>query len=174
MTISMKLDAPAVRKLIEDEEFRLDLQAAVIAEVVRGLFDKAVPNVMREMIDSAFKDQRDTLKKIVAEDTEFRSRLDRSLEALVQSIRAGTNIYMTQRALSEEAKRLIDNHVKQKITDEVDKRKGEMDERVDAMILRFEKRFEAEIEGKIEKMDKAYYDIAHRAIMEKFVAFYTK
>jgi len=175
MSVTMKLDAPAVRKLIADDEaFTLELQSAVLQEIVRGMFDKSIPATMRDVIDSAFKDHQETLKEVIASDVEFRAQLDSALSGLVQSIRNSTVGYGMQRVLDEEAKRMIDQHVNQKITEAVDRHKETLSDKVDALILRLEQRFEKEIEANLSRMDENYHQIAYQEIMKKFVAFSTK
>jgi hypothetical protein len=174
MSITMKLDTPAVRALIkEDEKFALELQAAVIAEIVRGMFDKSVPGELKKVIDGACTDQLQLVKKALEDDQNFRNYTDKAIKALVQSIRNGSVGYLQQRVLTDEVKRLIDAHITSQIAEPIEAHKEEMGRKVDAMIMRMEQRFEQEIEGKIAKMDKAYYDIAYRTVMEKFVSFAT-
>ena len=172
MSITMKLDAPAVRSLIKDDEkFSLELQQAVINEVIKGLYNNATPNAIREMIDIACADRKQAIVNAVQGDVGFRVHVDQALSAMVQSIRSSTNSYTVQRTLSEEVKRMIGNHISQLVEDEVEKRKEALGVSADEMIARMERKFEAEIERKLGMMDRAYQEIARRKIMEKIDAF---
>lgn len=174
MSVTMKLDAPAVRALIKDDEkFELELQAAVIAEIVRGMYDKSTPSVIRDVVDTTFKTQRQALVDAVQADVGFRAHVEKTMSSMVQSIRSSTNSYTTQKTLNDEVKRMINNHIASLVEEQVNKQKDALNASVEAMIMRFEHKFEAAIAGKIERMDKSYHDIAYRAVMEKFAAFAT-
>lgn len=172
MSITMKLDAPAVRSLIKDDEkFSLELQQAVINEVIKGLYNNATPNAIREMIDTACADRKQAIVNAVQGDVGFRAHVDSVMSAMVQSVRASTNSYTVQKTLSDEVKRMINNHIAQLVEDEVGKRKEALNVSVEAMVERLERKFEAEIERKLGMMDQTYQEIARRKIMEKIDAF---
>ena len=168
----MKLDAPAVRALIKDDEkFSLELQQAVINEVVGRIYDKSIPTALRDMIDTACADRKQAIVNAVQADVGFRAHVDSVMSAMVQSIRASTNSHQVQKSLSDEVKRMIGNHISQLVEEEVEKRKDAMNVTVEAMVERLEKRIEAGIEQRLATMDRSYHDIAHRKVMERFNAF---
>jgi hypothetical protein len=168
----MKLDTPAVRALIKDDDkFELELQQAVINEIVGRIYDKSIPTALRDMIDTACADRKQAIVNAVQADVGFRAHVDSAVSAMVQSIRSSTNSYHVQRSLSDEVKRMIGNHISQLVEEEVEKRKEALGMSADEMIARMERKFEAEIERKLGMMDRAYQEIARRKIMEKIDAF---
>lgn len=172
MSITMKLDAPAVRSLIKDDEkFSLELQQAVLNEVVKGLYNNATPNAIREMIDTACADRKQTIVNAVKDDVSFRTHVDQALSAMVQSIRSSTNSYTAQKVLSDEVKRMIGNRISQLVEEEVEKRKEALNVTVEAMVERLERKFEAGIEQRLEQMDRKYQEVAYKGIVAKFAAF---
>lgn len=172
MSITMKLDTPAVRALIKDDDkFELELQQSVINEIVGRIYDKSIPTAIREMIDTACADRKQTIVNAVQADVGFRAHVDSVMSAMVQSIRSSTNSYQVQRSLSDEVKRMIGNHISQLVEDEVGKRKEAMNATVDAMIARLEKKFEADIEQRLVMMDRKYQEVAYKGIVAKFAAF---
>lgn len=172
MSITMKLDAPAVRSLIKDDDkFSLELQQAVINEVVKGLYNNTTPVAIREMIDTACADRKKAIVDAVQADVGFRAHVDNVMSAMVQSVRASTNSYTVQRTLSDEVRRMINNHISTLVEEEVKKREDGLNASVDAMIERLERRFETRIESRLTEMDQTYQEIAHRKIMEKIAAF---
>jgi siroheme synthase (precorrin-2 oxidase/ferrochelatase) len=172
MSITMKLDTPAVRALIKDDDkFELELQQSVINEIVGRIYDKSIPTALRQMIHSACQDAKQNVLDAVKDDVGFRAHVDQALSAMVQSIRSSTNSYTVQKTLSDEVKRMIGNHISQLVEEEVEKRKEALGMSADEMIARMERKFEAEIERKLGMMDRAYQEIARRKIMEKIDAF---
>lgn len=168
----MKLDTPAVRALIKDDDkFELELQQSVINEIVGRIYDKSIPTALRDMINSACQDAKQNVLDAVKDDVGFRAHVDKSLSAMVQSIRSSTNSYTVHKTLSDEVKRMIGNHISQLVAEEVEKRKEALNVTVEAMVERLERKFEAGIEQRLEQMDRSYHDIAHRKVMERFSAF---
>lgn len=172
MSITMKLDAHAVRALIKDDEkVEMELQQAVINEIIKGLYPKSIPENVREMIDKTFAEKRTEIVTAMQSDVGFRAHVDNAMSAMVQSIRASTNSYTVQRTLSDEVKRMISNHIAHLVEQEVEKHKDALNVTVEAMVKRLEERIEAGIEQRLEQMDRSYHDIAHRKVMERFNAF---
>lgn len=172
MSITMKLDAHAVRALVKDDDkVQLELQQAVINEIIKGLYDRSIPSVVREMIDKTFAEKRTEIVTAMQDDVGSRAYVDQALSAMVQSIRASTNSYTVQRTLSEEVKRMISNHIANLVEQEVDKHKERLNATVEAMIARLEKKFEGEIAQRLSMMDWKYQEIAYNGIVAKFAAF---
>jgi hypothetical protein len=172
MSITMKLDTPAVRSLIKDDaSFELELQAAVINEIVKGLYDKSIPTALRQMIDDACADRKQAIVDAVQADVGFRAHVDGVMSAMVQSVRASTNSYTVQKSLSDEVKRMINHHISNLVEEEVKKREEGLTAAVDAMIGRLERKFEVAIERRVEEMDLAYHNVVLRKVMEKISEF---
>lgn len=172
MSITMKLDAHAVRALVKDDEkVQLELQQSVINEIIKGLYDRSIPSVVREMIDKTFAEKRAEVVTAMQDDVRFRTHVDNALASLVQSIRVSTNSYTVQRTLSDETKQMISNHIARMVEQEVEKHKERLDAAVDAMVARLEKKIEAGMQQRLDAMDRSYHDIAHRKVMERFNAF---
>jgi len=172
MSITMKLDAPAVRSLIKDDDkFSLELQQAVINEVIKGLYNNTAPAAIREMIDTACADRKQALVDAVQADVGFRAHVDSVMSSMVQSVRASTNSYAAQRSLSDEVRRMINNHISSLIEEEVKKREEGLASSVDAMIARLERKFEVAIERRVEQLDLAYHNVVLRKVMERIAAF---
>lgn len=169
----MKLDAPAVRDLIKaDDEFRLELQAAVIQEIVRGVYEKSIPEQVMSMIGAQFAEQKNALMQAVAVDTAFRNHIDNALQKVVESTRVQANAYSTSRTLSLEAKAKIDTRVRELIDEEV-KVEG-LQAKIDAALERMERRAEKALDKALESIDAKYHDLVTQKVMEKFVSFATK
>lgn len=172
MSITMKLDAPAVRSLIKDDDkFSLELQQAVINEVIKGLYNNTTPAAIREMIDTACADRKKAIVDAVQADVGFRAHVDSVMSAMVQSVRASTNSYTVQRTLSDEVRRMINNHISSLVEEEVKKREERLAASVDAMIERVERKYEVAIERRVEEMDLAYHNVVLRKVMEKVATF---
>jgi hypothetical protein len=174
MSISMKLDATAVRAMIGDkEEFRLELQAAVIQEVVRGLYDKSIPGALRQLIDTAMSERKHELTQAVAADHGLMKHFDDAMLNLVSVTRSSTNSYAASRQLAPEVAQMINARVSAMITEQVDKRTAELGKIIGDMMERIERNAEAKMEAQLEKFDQAYHDLCMKAVMEKFVNFAT-
>lgn len=172
MSITMKLDAPAVRSLIKDDDkFSLELQQAVINEVVKGLYNNTTPVAIREMIDTACADRKKAIVDAVQADVGFRAHVDSVMSAMVQSVRASTSGYTAQRTLSDEVRRMINHHISSLVEEEVKKREEGLAASVNAMITRFERKFETDIERRVAEINRAYHDVVQRRVMEKVAAF---
>jgi hypothetical protein len=172
MSITMKLDAPAVRSLIKDDaSFELELQAAVINEIVRGLYDKSIPTALRQMIETACADRKQSIVDAVHADVGFRAHVDSVMSAMVQSVRASTSGYTAQRTLSDDVRRMINNHISSLVEEEVRKREEGLTASVDSMITRLERRFEADIERRVAEINRAYHNVIHRRVMERVAEF---
>ena len=169
----MKLDAPAVRALIADnEEFRLELQAAVIQEIVRGMYEKSIPDQLLNVINKQFTEKKNELMQAVAVDTVFRNHIDKALQQVVTSTRIQANSYSTSRTLSLEAKAKIDTRVRELLDEEV-KVEG-LQTKIDAALERMERKAEKAIEKALERIDATYHEAVVQKVMEKFVSFATK
>lgn len=172
MSITMKLDAPAVRSLIKDDDkFALELQQAVINEIIKGLYNNTAPAAIREMIDTACADRKQTIVDAVQADVGFRAHVDSVMSAMVQSVRASTNSYTVQRTLSDDVRRMINNHISSLVEDEVKKREEGLAASVDAMISRLERKFETDIERRVAEINRAYHNVVHRRVMERVAEF---
>ena len=169
----MKLDAPAVRALIADnEELRLELQAAVIQEIVRGMYEKSIPDQLLNVINKQFTEKKNELMQAVAVDTVFRNHIDKALQQVVTSTRIQANSYSTSRTLSLEAKAKIDTRVRELLDEEV-KVEG-LQTKIDAALERMERKAEKAIEKALERIDATYHEAVVQKVMEKFVSFATK
>lgn len=172
MSITMKLDAPAVRALIKDDDkFSLELQQAVINEIIKGLYSNTVPAAIREVIDTACADRKKALVDAVHADIGFRAHMDSVMSAMVQSIRSSTNSYTVQRTLSDDVRRMINHHISGLVEAEVKKREEGLAASVDAMIERLERKYEAGIGQRLAEMDRTYHNVVQRKVMEKIAAF---
>lgn len=59
MATSIRLDSAALRGLLEaSPEFKFELQRAVIAEVIRGMYRNDVPEAFLKVIDGLFPNER--------------------------------------------------------------------------------------------------------------------
>ena len=173
MSVTMKLDAPSVRALIADnDEFRLELQSAVIQEIVRGVYDKSIPAQVMDMIGKQFAQSKSDLMQAVAVDTVFRNHIDSALQKVVESTRIQANAYSTSRTLSLEAKAKIDTRVRELLDEEV-KVEG-LQTKIDAALERMERKAEKAIEKALERIDATYHEAVVQKVMEKFVSFATK
>jgi hypothetical protein len=135
MPMTLKLDTPAVRTLIEaDEAFKFELQQAVIAELVRKLYTNMASGNLAEMLEVALSAERDKLAQVVQDDEAMRKEMAKCLSATVQSVRAGGVGYRETRKLSNETRTLImrevEELVKGKIQEELSKAEAELTTRI--------------------------------------------
>ncbi len=173
MSITMKLDAPAVRDLIKaDDTFRLELQAAVIQEIVRGVYERSIPDQVMSMIGAQFAEQKNSLTQAVVVDTVFRRHIDNALQKIIETARNTANSYSMTRTLSPEVKAKIDARVRELIDGEV-KVEG-LQAKIDAALERMERNAERAIDKALERFDAKYHELAMQRVMENFVSFATK
>jgi hypothetical protein len=117
MGIQIKLDASAVRELIKDnDEFRVELQRAVINEIVRQYIGKELPQAYRATIEAAVGQQ---LKQAVVEDAASRDHFKKAIEGYIGAVRNGWGGYSNQFKLSAAALKLINDAADLKIKDAV-------------------------------------------------------
>lgn len=175
MSITMKLDAPAVRALIGDnEQFRLELQAAIIQEVVRGLYDKSIPGQLRDVISSSFAERKGELVEALRDNASAAKAVDEAMKALILSERSTSGRLLYTRTLSTEAKDTINRHVSALLTTAVDDRMVEVNKVIGDVVERFRQRAEDRMENALARFDQEYHDLCTKAVMEKFVSFATK
>ncbi len=174
MSITMRLDAPAVRDLIKaNDEFRLELQSAVTQEIVRGLYEKSIPQQVLDAINNQFAQHKQDLTQAVAVNESLKTAFDKALTGIVATTRSSANNYATTRQLSPEAKSMVDARVYQLIKEVIDEKTEGFNARIDAAIERMERRAENMMEARLKAFDKAYHDLALQKVMEKFVSFST-
>jgi len=86
MTTTVRLDAKAVRVLIEDSpEFKFELQRAVIAEITGKLYTSYVHDDISKVVKSLFKGHEDDLVLAIQNDHEFRDRLAKAFTDKIAS-----------------------------------------------------------------------------------------
>ena len=121
MSTTIRLDASALSALIEaDPDFKLELQRAVVAEVIKKVYLKDFKVVVEALAPQIVKD----LIKESKADADVRREIEDRLKATVQSIRAGTYSYQTTRTLPAETKQLIAEQVTDLIKAEIGERVG--------------------------------------------------
>jgi hypothetical protein len=131
MAIDIKLDANAVRALIkDDDDFKLRLQNAIIAEICRGMFAAHVTSDITKVVEQCFQQHQHDLIKAVKDDEAFRHHLDRRLADLVKSVRADTYSYGQQKELSPDLKRMVDDRIGALITENIKMHIGAVEQRV--------------------------------------------
>ena len=107
MSISIKLDRPALRQLIDsDPDFKLELQRAVLSEVVTNLFQKDVRKIL-EAGDKAFLKQ---VGETAAENETIMASIREQLDQmLVHRVKID---YWTKRVtLSADLQKVVDDAV---------------------------------------------------------------
>ncbi|MGJ4953156.1 hypothetical protein [Bradyrhizobium sp. HKCCYLS20291] len=127
MSIAIKLDAPALTKLIDDDSaFKLELQRAVIAEVTRKIYMKDVVGDMERLVHAAFHQHKTDLIQAVKEDEAVRAYIDERLSSLVRSIRGGAWGYVQQKELSDDLKGKVNIFVDGKVREECERQLGKV------------------------------------------------
>lgn len=177
MSINIKLDAPALTKLIEgDPDFKLELQRAVIAEITRKLYLNDVTGDMQKLIAGAFQGHKDDLVRAVKEDDATRKFIDERLSALVQSVRSGSFGYVSQKKLSDELKGMVNVHVANLIQEECERQLGKIPKLIEAKTKEIEEEVLRRIgklagwvehNTKVEMLKQIREDVA-RTITEQF------
>jgi hypothetical protein len=125
MSITIKLDGQALAALIDgNDEFRLELQRAVIAEVTRKLYLNDVTGDVQKLINAAFKKHKDDLIQAVKDDEVVRKLMEQRIGGMIQSVRSGTFGYATQKTLSPELQSMINVHVNNLVQDECNRQLG--------------------------------------------------
>jgi HPt (histidine-containing phosphotransfer) domain-containing protein len=144
-----------------DADFKLELQGAVIAEVVRGMFANDLKTDIDTMITNQVKAEHPALIQALQDDENLRKILDERLKALVQSVRSGSSSYANTRELSTEANALVRTRVEVVLTEAVEKALAPLEDRVQKRMERLTRELE-------EQFDKALKDADHSWRTEAF------
>lgn len=149
MSIAIRLDAKAVTALIEsDPDFKLELQRAVAAEVVRKLILKDVHSLTSR---EEFKVLQQKLTDAVVDDTAFRKQLDERLAGLIQSIRSGTWGLAQQKKPSKELIDLL-NKENERIIEDAIRQATESSARIaERITAKYDVLIEAEVDRRINR-----------------------
>ena len=143
MSITIRLDAPAVRALVSDnEEFRLELQRAVIAETVKHCITAQPPQLLPLIALTVVSEIQ---KVAAAEDGRYRDVLNKAVAALYQQNSRDWNNYVLAPAAKDKMEIAASKVVKaemDRITtkfgslakETVDKIVADMDDRVDKRV----------------------------------------
>lgn len=175
MTVDLKLDAHAVRALIGDNEnFRLELQSAVVQEIVRKAFDKSFPAAVAQMVEKHHAAAREGLVQALSDDVKASRAVEAAMNGLTVRVQQRVHPYMATRELSNEVKEMINRHVSALITEQVDKRVADLDKIIGTMVDRIEQRAEQKMEARLEHFDAAYHNICVDAVAKKFARFAKK
>jgi hypothetical protein len=151
MSVTIRLDGAALTQLIEgDDDFKLELQRAVIAEVVKKLLLKDFGQVLNALAPQAMQELTAALK----EDEGVRLELTERLAATVQSVRSGTYGFRAQKELPQETKTAIAQRVSGLVHEAIEARVGRVDKLVDEII----KNTINGIEGSIDKRIQSSVD----------------
>lgn len=116
MSITIKLDRPALRDLIEkDQQFKFELSSAVVSEVLRKIFEKDMARLLKEVDPEIFQKAAEALN----ENAEVEERIRRAMTSLVaQPLPSYHSLPpMTERTRNvfekavKDAERALDNHI---------------------------------------------------------------
>lgn len=138
MSVTIQLSTPAVRRLIEeDPEFKLELQRAVVSEIVKKTFLHDAAKIMCEINSELVE----TLKKDSAFVGELQRRLDRAIRDM--SIRASVTP-------SNETKERFDQMLEPMIQQAIDKVKQSVQGRINEAAQKAGATIEERIEARVD------------------------
>lgn len=157
MPISIKLDAHAVRALINDDEtFKLDMQQAVLSEVIRGSFQNQLPSAMTAMIEKTFPAEREKLVKAITDDENLKASIRVQLGKLTQSVRSGSLGSRLTFELSEDVRKLIAERMNELLTLKIKESMEVFELNLNEKFIQVKEAAEARVESKLTFLEDTY------------------
>lgn len=118
---TIKLDTNAIRFLMEqDPEFKLELQKAVIQNIVADVRKSFVSEDLQEEIKKIVRAEHEEYIKTVLDDENLRKEIKSTISNMTESVRNGGYSYTKTRVLSADTKALIKSMTKGLIKEQVD------------------------------------------------------
>jgi hypothetical protein len=153
--ITLKLDSSAIRELIGDnEQMKMELSRAVVAEIVRQTLTKHLPEVVRTSITAICKDAVSELQTLIKEDSWVRESINKILNEEINTIKRssyGTKISAARlkelntaisgevndrvRLAIEERLKIVSDDLVEKVTERLEKQGGVISHDVRARMI---------------------------------------
>lgn len=157
--ISLKLDTNAVMKLFSDEESRVELQQAVINNVVQELVLKNSKNKVQETIQKEISLVGARLPDVTPM---VKEQLNKFFVSKGWNKVEGT--FELERIMKEEANRVAYSQVMGAVSDQVEKAIKDLEGRIENALKMSETRMEQLI---VDRLNKKFTEVLDRAIAER-------
>jgi N-methylhydantoinase B/oxoprolinase/acetone carboxylase alpha subunit len=135
---------------------RLELQNAVMSEIIRGAYCEQMPANIKAVIESCLVEEREEFVKAIKEDEGAKKEIKERLADIVKSVRAngyGNNVTYV---LSPTVKNLIADEVNRMILEQVKKTTEKFEETLSKEIIKFQNEAEIRVNKRIEQIDEFY------------------
>ena len=157
--INLKLDTNAVMKLFSDEESRVELQQAVINNVVQELVLKNSKNKVQETIQKEISLVGARLPDVTPM---VKEQLNKFFVSKGWNKVEGT--FELERIMKEEANRVAYSQVMVAVSDQVEKAVKDLEGRIENALKMSETRMEQLI---VDRLNKKFTEVLDRAIAER-------
>ncbi|UIW11373.1 MAG: hypothetical protein [Enterobacter phage ENC9] len=157
--INLKLDTNAVMKLFSDEESRVELQQAVINNVVQELVLKNSKNKVQETIQKEISLVGARLPDVTPM---VKEQLNKFFVSKGWNKVEGT--FELERIMKEEANRVAYSQVMGAVQDQVEKAVKDLEDRIENALKMSETRMEQII---VDRLNKKFTEVLDRAIAER-------
>ncbi len=157
--INLKLDTNAVMKLFSDEESRVELQQAVINNVVQELVLKNSKNKVQETIQKEISLVGARLPDVTPM---VKEQLNKFFVSKGWNKVEGT--FELERIMKEEANRVAYSQVMGAVSDQVEKAVKDLEGRIENALKMSETRMEQLI---VDRLNKKFTEVLDRAIAER-------
>lgn len=157
--INLKLDTNAVMKLFSDEESRVELQQAVINNVVQELVLKNSKNKVQETIQKEISLVGARLPDVTPM---VKEQLNKFFVSKGWNKVEGT--FELERIMKEEANRVAYSQVMGAVSDQVEKAVKDLEGRIENALNMSETRMEQLI---VDRLNKKFTEVLDRAIAER-------
>ncbi|SDK45752.1 hypothetical protein [Bradyrhizobium ottawaense] len=87
MTIALKLDAGAIDKLFSDQDSKVELQQAVVAEICRRLFTNYINKDVLKVVEAVFGGEANSLIEMIKENETFKKRFEKAFEETLVKVK---------------------------------------------------------------------------------------
>lgn len=162
--INLKLDTNAVMKLFSDEESRVELQQAVINNVVQELVLKNSKNKVQETIQKEISLVGARLPDVTPM---VKEQLNKFFVSKGWNKVEGT--FELERVMKEEANRVAYSQVMGAVSDQVEKAIKDLEGRIENALNMSEARMEQLI---VDRLNKKFTEVLDRAIAERVKAIF--
>ncbi|MCE6959374.1 hypothetical protein LAZ40_09950 [Cereibacter sphaeroides] len=170
MTISLKLDSNAVEKLIgDDPEVRIDLQRAVVANIVRKTVAKDVGSDNMRLIGEAARKVRGDIVRDLSEE----AALTGTIELIFQDFWK-TEIATARKAAGSSVKKdtleVVEQRLATLVREALEEKKAEIQSMVEARVDAALERLLTRIDRQVDELGDAWKAEAAKAIRADVVA----
>jgi hypothetical protein len=160
MSITIKLDAAALRELFKEPEAQLELQRAVIAEICKGLWPNYVKEDLVKQIDAALAEARPDLLEITRDEKNIANLIGQRIQSMRDNLRGQIKLGQA----SDEIVKSVDMRISALIKDRVEERVGNLqgivDQKTETIAERIERNMERWVNEQVQHRIKQGIDLA--------------